>query len=510
MSRLKRFAHSLASGYVLLGINVLYTFASVPLVLHYLPEKELGLWALVTQVASSLLLLDLGMAGSVARILIDHKDRPGDGLYGGVIKAGALVMLVQGAIIAGAGLVVSYWLPALFGVPDVYRHDFQVLVAGQCCTIGGLFAGRICSHVLQAHQRYDITNYVQSGGLVVSFGVLWLGFSGGWGLYSLLAASAGSAILSNLCILGAVLRLRLFPPAGSWGRVSWSLFKELFKYGSDIFLMSVGYQLTSASQIMIISRTLGLKEAAVWTIATKVFLLLQQGVFQLWTFSANAISEMMVRQEWGRLRQRFHDIVVLTAASSVLVAGVMGACNASFLAVWTKDRIGWSVANDWLLAILLIVGCIARCHVGLAGQTKKIRAMRYIYFAEGLCFVIGSVLIAPHWGMTGILLIAISMNILWSGTYGVYRTAGELTESVWRVAFGWLNSSLRFLLLFLPLAALWEWIFRSLPNLPRLGLTALLVTISGVTLGWFVGLTPALRSELTGFAFKLRKRIWQT
>ena len=36
MSRFKRFAHSLASGYVLLAANMLFTLASVPLALKYL------------------------------------------------------------------------------------------------------------------------------------------------------------------------------------------------------------------------------------------------------------------------------------------------------------------------------------------------------------------------------------------------------------------------------------------------------------------------------------------
>ena len=54
MSRFKRFTHSLLSGYVLLGANILYTFASVPLALHYLSKKEIGLWGVVTQIAGYL------------------------------------------------------------------------------------------------------------------------------------------------------------------------------------------------------------------------------------------------------------------------------------------------------------------------------------------------------------------------------------------------------------------------------------------------------------------------
>jgi len=48
MSRLKKFTFSLLSGYVLLGANIFYTLASVPLALHYLTKPEFGFWARLT------------------------------------------------------------------------------------------------------------------------------------------------------------------------------------------------------------------------------------------------------------------------------------------------------------------------------------------------------------------------------------------------------------------------------------------------------------------------------
>src|ERR1051325_7075634 len=136
MWRFKKFAHSLFSGYLLIGANTLYTFASVPLALHYLSRQEFGLWALVTQISGYLLLVDLGMAGSISRILIDHKDRRDDGAYGSIIKTGVLVLIVQGAIIAIGGALLSFWLPALFKVPPDHWGEFRVLVAGHCLLLG--------------------------------------------------------------------------------------------------------------------------------------------------------------------------------------------------------------------------------------------------------------------------------------------------------------------------------------------------------------------------------------
>src|SRR5947207_11887233 len=107
MSRLKRYTHSLASGYAALAANVLYSLASVPIAMHYLSNEEFGLWVLAAQVSAYLALAEFGMSGSIARILIDHKDNLHSGVYGSVIKTGSLVLVIQGVAIGLLGAVLT-------------------------------------------------------------------------------------------------------------------------------------------------------------------------------------------------------------------------------------------------------------------------------------------------------------------------------------------------------------------------------------------------------------------
>jgi len=60
MSCLKKFTHSLLSGYIAPGANIFYTLASVPLALHYPGKPEFGLWALVTQIGGDIFLNSFG------------------------------------------------------------------------------------------------------------------------------------------------------------------------------------------------------------------------------------------------------------------------------------------------------------------------------------------------------------------------------------------------------------------------------------------------------------------
>src|SRR5690349_2808205 len=161
MSRLHNAVRSLASGYAAMVSNALYTLASAPLALHYLSKPEFGLWSVVMQIGTYLALIDLGISGSVSRILIDHKDTKEDGLYGSVILTGCIVLLVQGGFIIIGGLALSLLLPAIMDVPKDLSHLFRVLAAAQFILSGFFFAGRIWTRILEAHQRFDLINYSQ-------------------------------------------------------------------------------------------------------------------------------------------------------------------------------------------------------------------------------------------------------------------------------------------------------------------------------------------------------------
>jgi O-antigen/teichoic acid export membrane protein len=336
MSRFRNAARSLTSGYVALAANGVYLLASYPLALSYLSAQEFALWALVVQIAGYLLLIDFGITGAVCRILIDHKDNLETGTYGAVLKTGVLALFIQGVCIILGGILLAIILTPLLDVPPQFRKDFQLLIAGQCFLLGGVFAFRIFMSLLQAHQRFDVINYAQVIQLVAGFAIQWLTFHLGWGLYSLLAASAVNAVLGAVHNLIWVWKLKLFPAKRYWGKPSLNIFKELFAFGKDLFLLSIGLQLINASQVVIITRTLGLTAAAVWTIATKTFLLAQQIVARISDFSSSALGEMVVRAERERLQRRFRELLTLTASVAVFAGASIAVCNGSFIAVWLK------------------------------------------------------------------------------------------------------------------------------------------------------------------------------
>ncbi|MFO1477292.1 MAG: oligosaccharide flippase family protein [Verrucomicrobiota bacterium] len=509
MSRRKRFTRSLVSGYLLLGATVLYQFASVPLALHYLSDQAiLGLWNVAMQISLYLQLFDLGMSGSISRILVDHKDRPGDGQYGAVIKTGGLVLAVQGLIILVVGGVLSIWVPDLYKVQPSLRHDCQWLVAGQCIAMGLLFIGRMPRFILEAHQRYDANCYVAVAMLVINLGVMWMGFHQGWGIFSMLWGYIASQVFGNVASWLLALGLKLYPPAGAWGKANRATFREMFSFGKEMFLMSVGLQLINASQGVVIARTLGFDLIWVWSVATKTFMTGQQFVARIFDFSSSALAEMIVRNERERLLARFRDLVTVSASVTVWAALSVALCNQDFMLFWLKNKVPseWHNSNNALMGLWLVVYATARCGVAFVCVTKKIGGMKYVYLFEGLAFVGLSFALAPFLGMNGIILSAIVTDLCCSGFYSFWRAARFLGIERMATVLTWFRWPVQYLAALGVLCfVMWRAGLSWNPAM-RLVIDIATMLLPGLLLFWLLGLSPHLKREVTALvAGKLRR-----
>jgi O-antigen/teichoic acid export membrane protein len=302
--------------------------------------------------------------------------------------------------------------------------------------------------------------------------------------------------------IAAVLQLKLFPEKGSWGKPSRKVFGELFAFARDMFLTAVGLQLLNASQLVVISRTLGLSAAAVWSVANKAYPIAFQGVSRIFDFSGTALGELHIRGEQDRLRRRYADVLALTASAAIFAGATIAVCNTSFLIVWTRGQIVWPRHNDILLGFLLALTCVTRCSIGLSGYLKNIGAMRWIYFLEGVSFFVTSLLIAPYLGMTGILAVAILANVLCSGGYGFRRTAHLLAISTSQV-IGWLKTAGKYLVLMAPIVGLLWWIASRVQPFVGLVTNTVVMCTLGLGLFWLIGFTPDLREEIKSVLRKL-------
>jgi hypothetical protein len=92
--------------------------------------------------------------------------------------------------------------------------------------------------------------------------------------------------------------------------------------------------------------------------------------------------------------------------------------------------------------------------------------------------------------------MAILANLAWSGAYGIRWAAGYLEVPARQILTDWLWPALRYLLVIVPVTAvLWRLTYGFAPWL-HLTLAAFGISALGLSLLWWAGLAPGLRSEL--------------
>jgi O-antigen/teichoic acid export membrane protein len=501
MSRFRRVIHSVASGYLLLGVTALYGLATLPLGLRYLSTDRMGLWTLMAGIAGYLSLIDFGMSGSLARLLVDYKDNRDGGQYGGLIKTGWLVLLTQGTIIGIVGYFLAPALAPFEKLSPELRPEFISLMRWQTTALAINFYLRIFAHVLGAHQRNDLVNYFQMANLCLAFVLLWFFFHAGHGVLSLAWATLVSA--SSTSILSAIscLRLRLLPARGKWGHASWALFREMFDYGKDMVLVAVGAMLIMMSQSFIVTRELGPAASTLWYAGTRMFTLVSQAIWRISDMSMPAFSEMIVRGESNLLRERYKNVLILTASVSAFCAVSFAMCNSAFIVVWTgiskKTPLAWPSSNDMLLALWMILMGILHCHNTFVLVTKRIGFMRYIYFLEGMVFVCAAVVAAKYFGLAGMIVCSIVCSALFSGAYGIWRLSDYFKLPLREVGFKWLEPMCYVLLLFGPVAFLVWLATRGIESSAiRLAIHVLACALIGLPVLLRLGVPAGLRREL--------------
>ena len=458
MSRLHQFVQGVSSSWLATFATVLYSLLSVPIALRYLSVDEFGLFVLLLQVAGYFTLAEVGMSAATARILIDHKDSVNNGCYGSIIITGSCVFFLQALIVLAIGLALAPWIVGLVGVTAAFSETATFLLKWLAATSALSLAFRMYGAVLYANKRLDLIHAFMGTNVLFGLVLLTIILATGGGLLGLVWLFAIQAAIGVILPGLACHRLGLLPSKGCWGAASMQRFRELFGFGKDIFLVNVGNHVLEASQLIIVSRTMGLSSAAIWSVSTKLFTLIFQLVAKIQGTAIVFFAEMMVRGEGLNLAVRFRNIYQLTASISVVALVVVVTTNQHFVSVWAGPSLAWSTRLSALLATLVFFNTLTRCGADFIVYTKNIASFRYVYFTEATAFVIMAIWLSDKFGFYGILGASLSCLLLFRAVYIIKRMAEYFSLPAKTFYWTWLKRPILSVLLLIPFVLSANWI----------------------------------------------------
>ncbi len=464
MTRFSQFFRGLGSSWIATLATVAYSLISVPIALRYLSVEEFGLFVLLIQIAAYFTLVEIGMSAATARILVDYKDDRDGGAYGSVILTGLLVFAIQGFIILAVGVLAAPWIIALVGVPSALAEVSTLLLRWLAFTSAFALVFRIYGSVLYANKRLDLIHGFIGASMLFGLVLLTTILAGGGGLEGLRWLFLAQASIGIILPILACHKLGLLPKEGHWGGLSMKRFRELFVFGKDIFLVNVGNQVLEASQLIIVTRTMGLTAAAIWSVSTKLFTLVYQLVTKIEGTAIVFFAEMMVRGEKEKLAARFRQIYQLTAGIAVVALATVVAINAPFVSVWANPSLAWSLPLSGLFAVAVALSALTRCSADLIIHTKKIAAFRYVYFLEAVIFLLFSLWLSAHFGFYGILGASIACLLVFRATYTTWRMARYFSLPAMTFWWTWLKRPFLAAIILVPFVISSPWLASSTPK----------------------------------------------
>jgi len=383
-------------------VNILIT----PYVLKHLGDERYGIYQIVSSVIRYLILLELGIRGSVARFASKYIQAYDAKSLNEVISTTFMLCCAFGTVVMGLSFILGLLAPHFFDISAAYRTQSLFMFVGLGISTVVSFLSYSFSGVLIGRYRYELYNvYV----LITVIGravlvVLFFGF--GWVSLTSWATTIVLAGLLGLIYI-AVITFWIQPGLRIGIKfLSLQKVKELWGFGLWNMLMQLSALLVTTANPIIIGRMLGLEAVPYYAIPFMLVTRLQSFVRGLTATLMPYASSTLVSGNKTLLR---HLLVRGTYMASMLVFPL-----GAVLLVMCKDLFRvWLPAgyeSSWMIYAVLMIA-----YFGSITQTTSyyillgggdIRGMGLVYLTAGIFVVILAIIFMGPlgWGLMGAAL----------------------------------------------------------------------------------------------------------
>ena len=405
VERYRRAGITASSSFIAKALNILISFLSVPLTVHYLGAERYGVWLTISSLITWMSMTDFGLAGvALVNVLAEasgKEDRVGAQQY----TSSAFWALSGVSVLAGILSVAFFrYIPwrAVFRVSAATStHELQTACALTLLFFVLAFPLSIQFSIYSAYQDGFLANVWGIAGNAISLAALVVVSQTHGGLPQLVLALSGTRCLVAIAnVFFLFRRYYWIVPAPS--AVRWHCVKRLFSLGSKYLVTQLASLGVYQSQPIIITQTLGPAKVVIFVVAYKILSLPMDLVFMATQPFVPAFGEAKARQDWRWIQSAYRNCVRASLAFGLPLVAVIGLTAKPLIRIWAGAVAVPSTSLIVWLSIYTFIGIVLMA----AGQMMAgLERVDPLAISVTLCAVgvIGSaILLSPHWGLTGI------------------------------------------------------------------------------------------------------------
>ena len=493
MSRTRKATIVAAFSYVRFGLQI-GTLLLIPLIIDRVGGRAYGFWLASGEAFAYAGLADLGVLGVLPWLLAKEDGRGDRAALRRLLVNGAAVAVVVGLFYGAVVLSLCLVLPSLLRFTPADRAD--VIGPLALLAIGGTLATplRVFQAALEGLQDVVFNGVLRSVQslltIVLTLGLLLAGFR----LHALAIAAAVPALLVGVA---SFLRFRVMAPdlAAGWERPSLAVVRNLFREGIGPWLGGWGWQLSAASDGIIIAMIGQPTAVTMLAVTSKLGRWLMQFCWVPCDSGLVGLAQLSGEGRIGHVRVTSVAMLRVYLGLAAAVACVVLAANWSFVRFWVGPELFAGRLTNGLVAASILALSLAHGVTVVAAVLGKRLAVGVVTLTAGVAHVGLAYAFGVRWGLPGIVAAAIvtQLCIVVPGLVPHLRAPSGLTRRavVAEVLVPWLKG-------FAPIAAL------ALP----LGLFVWPVYI-GLPLGAALGGLYLYHSRWLYLEYPPLLRIWQ-
>jgi len=393
---------------------------SIRLATHYLAQEEFGLWSFTMQTVGYFMLLDLGVANSIARLLGDPLASRNDERINSWFTLSLVTLACQALLILTAGLVMRPYVLHWFNIPShLIGQASQLWLAFLVIQAIGLVF-RLSFAILHAQNRVYWTSNLQVVGQWVGLGAFFLMLTHGWGVLSY-AWSSGMAVLVTslggvLAVRGGGLAFKL-----SLVGVTGTEVRRLFSFATSLFVLGLASQVYFASQGLVATKMLGLEAAAVLAVTGRGASIAMGSIWKPLDAFSPRWQVAFCGGDVPRVASEFYLMARFTILVAAAAAVAVALINQPFVLWWTKPGYFGGLTFSLLLCVFMVIQGINRCFITPFVLSLQVRTYTWVNLA-GVGMAIGCMMGFTRFiGLPGIPLGLIVADLVYPMWFYIRR-----------------------------------------------------------------------------------------
>jgi O-antigen/teichoic acid export membrane protein len=405
LERYRRAGITASSSFLAKALNIVISFLSVPLTVHYLGAERYGVWLTISSLITWMSMTDFGLAGvALVNVLAEasgHDNQAKAQQY----TSSAWWSLTGISVVAGIlSLAFFQYIPwrAVFRVSAATStQELQLACALTLLFFVIGFPLSLQFSVYNAYQEGYLANIWSIAGNALSLVALVVVSRFHGGLPQLVLALSGTrAVVSIANIFFLFRRYHWIVPAPS--AVRWECVKRLFKLGSKYLVTQLASLGIYQSQPIIITQMLGPSKVVIFVVAYKILSLPMDLVYMATQPFVSAFGEAKAREDWRWIHTAYRNCVKASLVFGLPMLAVIALSAKPLIRIWAGAvAVPGTTLIVWL-SIYALIGILLMAAGQLMSGVERVDPLAISITLCALGVIGSGIALSPRWGLTGI------------------------------------------------------------------------------------------------------------